>query len=187
MNLLEQVKREQATSNALKEQLEETYVDLKRVVEEKRRLYKKLSKVSLQQEEKELQDIIDRQQGTESISDHLDVRDAYEQRPGESKVRLKESNNITSTRTNFMDSDVGISSNIELESNLKNELKTLDEQIGKVYCAFSNELEKLTIYSIVFETSEALKEKLGRAALVQSQRILSDVIDSSLAQLPNIV
>eukprot|EP01038_Epipyxis_sp_PR26KG_P004237 gene4237-6014_t len=53
-NLLEQIKREQVLSLNLKEQLEATYADLKKVVEEKRRLYMKLSKESLQQEEKEL-------------------------------------------------------------------------------------------------------------------------------------
>lgn len=52
-NLLEQVKREQATSQTLREQLDATYVDLKKVVEEKRKLFTRMSKYSLQQEEKD--------------------------------------------------------------------------------------------------------------------------------------
>lgn len=51
--MLEQVKREQATSQTLREQLDATYVDLKKVVEEKRKLFTRMSKYSLQQEEKD--------------------------------------------------------------------------------------------------------------------------------------
>lgn len=52
--------------------------------------------------------------------------------------------------------------NDELEEELKKELVTLDDQIA------------------------SLKEKLGKAAMVQSQKILADVIDSSIQQLQNL-
>lgn len=53
-NLLEQNQREQAINQALREQLEATYVDLKKVVAEKRKLYSQLSKASLLKEEQEV-------------------------------------------------------------------------------------------------------------------------------------
>lgn len=47
------MRREQATSQTLREQLDATYIDLKKVVEEKRRLFTRMSKYTLQQEEKD--------------------------------------------------------------------------------------------------------------------------------------
>ncbi len=50
----------------------------------------------------------------------------------------------------------------ELERELKQELHSLDHQI------------------------EALKNKLSKAAIAQSQKILTEVIDNSLSQLQNL-
>eukprot|EP01034_Spumella_vulgaris_P036888 gene36888-45503_t len=52
-NLLEQLKREQFTTETLRGQLEVTYQDLKKTVEEKKRLLKKLTKFSLQADERD--------------------------------------------------------------------------------------------------------------------------------------
>jgi hypothetical protein len=51
-NLAQQIQRERQVSQSLREQLSETYNDLKKVVEEKRQLYKRLGKVPLADDER---------------------------------------------------------------------------------------------------------------------------------------
>ncbi|KAJ1427781.1 hypothetical protein B484DRAFT_397094, partial [Ochromonadaceae sp. CCMP2298] len=113
-NLLEQLRREQAAAQALREQLDVTYVDLKKVVEEKRRLYQRMTRYSLQLEQRDTFQDVFRGTGEQDVFRGTRERD-------------------------------------DTSTYLKSELVQLDTEIDQ------------------------LKEQLQQAAMLRSQRILSEL------------
>lgn len=138
-NLMEQVQREQATSQALREQLDETYQDLKKVVEDKRKLYKKLSKSTLISEEQEYMKHFtekqqqhsrhDQQQHTEDKTHHHHVVSSSSS-GGHNREQHGTSHVMRALSSTVQDVDMHLQQ-AELEEGLKMELKVLDDQIGK--------------------------------------------------------
>lgn len=164
-NLAEQIVREQATASALREQLDETYRDLKKVAEDKRQLYKRINKTGLLQDQRgcrdRLQEDADEAEGRRARHKDRD-RDSGGDSDGgnEPGSSSKKGRHHPPHQQHLVDHlGLGLAAHGELEAELQNELLTLDDQI------------------------ESLKQRLGKAAMVQSQRILSDVIGSSLSQL----
>lgn len=173
-NLEEQLERERKTSQALREQLEESYQDLKKVVEEKRKLYKRVQAHGLRAEAESYRETLQRDA---TMAESRSERRNRGQDRLLSEERAKSQEPIPSSRASFAapvslqpvsnalssssTSQVrkSLSSQPQLEEKLKVELDGLDGQIDQ------------------------LKERLKQAALLQSQKILSEVIDQSLSQL----
>eukprot|EP01031_Cornospumella_fuschlensis_P042565 gene42565-52010_t len=145
--LQEQIEREKATAQALREQLDETYKDLKKVVEDKRRLYSKLAEPSLQAQQERYEQAVDR-----------DVREVQSKGPRRAQSPLYDSTRRSEERSGSVDREREREERRrrgELEKELQDEIRVLDDQI------------------------ETLKDKLSRAAVAESQKILSQVIEST--------
>jgi hypothetical protein len=102
----------QATSQSLREQLDETYQDLKLVVDEKRKLYQKISKKALEEEENEYmrrdRNILDTDLSEEINNNNKTRRKSSENRNGDHHHHHHSNNNNgrnTNNRRTESDSD----------------------------------------------------------------------------------
>jgi hypothetical protein len=172
--LLEQIQREQVTSQALREQLDETYQDLKKVVEEKRKLYKKLSKSTLLTEEQEYMKHFNDKHHPQPHRDQAQhpppapqLQNHHHHHHQEDTHQNLRSSRDSLDRTNYEqhhnnhatshimralsstvnDVDMHLQQ-AQLEEGLKLELKVLDDQIGK--CIFSDVLTLLFAFAYLF-------------------------------------
>ena len=137
-NLLEQLQREKEVSQALREQLETAYCDLKQVVEEKRLLLGSVSERGLQRDQKAYRDYRDDCFGVDNTA--ADTFLAEAKRPLERTfsppqksegVQIENSRSMTRSRERKPSEQsppagVGVVS----EELLKDELSTLDLEIG---------------------------------------------------------
>eukprot|EP01032_Pedospumella_encystans_P010717 gene10717-12503_t len=227
-NLLEQVKREQATSQTLREQLDATYIDLKKVVEEKRRLFTRMSKYGLQQEEKDSflahQREVDERRILEAshtlASSPLRQQTLRQQQQQQQQQQAEvtdvssghqyfDSHHSTSTSTVARTTPAqfpaasSVPSNDYLLSGLPTSAPTAAPTAPRPQSAYLKEVlqsshipsartstESNTNHPLSSQSHlkaelsqldveiEQLKEKLGKAAMLRSQRILSEVLDA---------
>jgi hypothetical protein len=181
-NLVEQIKREEETSAQLRQRLQETYEDLQRSVEEKRRLYQKMGKQALKEDSKWAKKFIDpniietsKLPPTAYAYGGVEIESTVGNVAGkESQMRstttttstTNNKNNITATVSNsnspaiFLQhatnqyqnqSSESDEDRLQMEQQLQSELRLLDSQI------------------------EQLRDKLGKAAYSESQRILAEI------------
>eukprot|EP01032_Pedospumella_encystans_P014223 gene14223-16352_t len=224
-NLLEQVKREQATSQTLREQLDATYIDLKKVVEEKRRLFTRMSKYSLQQEEKDSflahqREVDERRilEASHTLASSPLRQQTLQQQQQQQQAEVTDvssghqyfdSHHSTSTSTVPRTTPAqfpaasSVPSNDYLLSGLPTSAPTEAPAVPRPQSAYLKEVlqsshipsartstESNTNHPLSSQSHlkaelsqldleiEQLKEKLGKAAMLRSQRILSEVLDA---------